>query len=63
MLRTLDRAWLEGGDSSWFGYERRLARFVPRASLVQRRLQDDWAEELAAPPQVIVSTSAMERPL
>ncbi|HEX4415468.1 MAG TPA: class I SAM-dependent methyltransferase [Lacipirellulaceae bacterium] len=39
--------------------ERRLARFAPRATVIQKRLQDDWASELNSPPNVIVSTSAI----
>jgi cyclopropane fatty-acyl-phospholipid synthase-like methyltransferase len=39
--------------------ERRFARFAPRATIVQSRLQDDWAAELKASPNVIVSTSAI----
>ncbi|HVT29007.1 MAG TPA: class I SAM-dependent methyltransferase [Lacipirellulaceae bacterium] len=39
--------------------ERRLGRFAPRASFVQRRLQDDWEADLRAAPDVIVSTSAI----
>jgi SAM-dependent methyltransferase len=39
--------------------ERRLQPFAPRASIIQRRLQEDWAAELPAAPDVIVSTSAI----
>ncbi len=39
--------------------EQRLERFGPRATLVQRRLQDDWATGLPTAPQAIVSTSAI----
>ncbi len=39
--------------------ERRFARFAPRATIVQARLQDDWAAELKSAPNVIVSTSAI----
>jgi tRNA (cmo5U34)-methyltransferase len=39
--------------------KRRLARFAPRAAIVQSRLQDDWTAELNVPPNVIVSTSAI----
>jgi tRNA (cmo5U34)-methyltransferase len=39
--------------------ERRFTRFAPRAAIVQARLQDDWAAELKASPNVIVSTSAI----
>src|ERR1700742_1679689 len=39
--------------------ERRLARVAPRATIVQSRLQDDWAAELKTSPNVIVSTSAI----
>jgi tRNA (cmo5U34)-methyltransferase len=39
--------------------ERRLARFPLRAAIVQSRLQDDWVAALNAPPNVIVSTSAI----
>lgn len=39
--------------------ERRLARFAPRATCVQSRLQDNWAARLDAAPNVIVSTSAI----
>jgi tRNA (cmo5U34)-methyltransferase len=37
----------------------RLARFGDRFELVEKRLQDDWAAELPATPQAIVSTSAI----
>jgi SAM-dependent methyltransferase len=39
--------------------ERRLARFGPRVKLIERRLQDNWASELATAPQAIVSMSAI----
>ena len=39
--------------------ERRLRPFTSRATLVQRRLQDNWAADLAAAPDAIVSTSAI----
>jgi tRNA (cmo5U34)-methyltransferase len=39
--------------------ERRLARFAPRAAVVQCRLQDDWAAQLKTAPNAIVSTSAI----
>jgi tRNA (cmo5U34)-methyltransferase len=39
--------------------ERRLQRFAPRATFIRRRLQDDWAADLADPPNVIASTSAI----
>src|SRR4051812_46495849 len=39
--------------------ERRLRPFAPRATFIERRLQDDWAAALAAAPNVIVSTSAI----
>lgn len=39
--------------------ERRLRGFASRVKFIQRRLQDDWAVELSAAPDVIVSTSAI----
>jgi cyclopropane fatty-acyl-phospholipid synthase-like methyltransferase len=39
--------------------ERKLQPFASRTSFIQRRLQDDWARELAEPPNVIASTSAI----
>jgi tRNA (cmo5U34)-methyltransferase len=39
--------------------ERRLARFAPRATIVQSQLQDGWTTQLKASPNVIVSTSAI----
>lgn len=39
--------------------ERRLRPFAPRATCIQRRLQDDWSADLPAAPDVIVSTSAI----
>lgn len=39
--------------------ERRLQAFASRASIIRRRLQDDWSPELPASPNVIVSTSAI----
>lgn len=37
----------------------RLRRFGDRAAFVCRRLQDDWSDVLARPPQAIVSMSAI----
>jgi hypothetical protein len=39
--------------------ERRLHRFSDRSVLIQHRLQDDWTTRLPAPPQAIVSISAI----
>jgi tRNA (cmo5U34)-methyltransferase len=39
--------------------ERRLARFGDRVTLVEKRLQDDWAAELTTPPDALVSMSAI----
>lgn len=39
--------------------ERKLARFAPRAAFMESRLQGNWAAELNAAPNVIVSTSAI----
>ncbi len=39
--------------------ERRLRPFGPRATFIQRRLQEDWMSDLPAAPDVIVSTSAI----
>jgi SAM-dependent methyltransferase len=39
--------------------ERRLHEFAARVAFIKRRLQDDWAAELSAAPDVIVSTSAI----
>jgi len=39
--------------------ERRLARFGDRVTLVEKRLQDDWAAELPVAPDAIVSMSAI----
>jgi tRNA (cmo5U34)-methyltransferase len=39
--------------------ERRLQRFGDRAQFVQKRLQDDWAVDMPAKPQAIVSMSAI----
>ncbi len=39
--------------------ERRLRTFGHQATFVQRRLQDEWAADLAEAPDVIVSTSAI----
>jgi SAM-dependent methyltransferase len=37
----------------------RLSRFSGRFELVEKKLQDDWSEELPGAPQAIVSTSAI----
>ena len=39
--------------------ERRLIPFGPRATLLKRRLQEDWPADLTAAPHVIVSMSAI----
>ena len=39
--------------------ERKLARFAPRAAFMESRLQGNWAAELNAAPNAIVSTSAI----
>ena len=39
--------------------ERRLARFGDRVTLVEKRLQDDWAAELTTAPDALVSMSAI----
>lgn len=39
--------------------ERRLGRFGDRVTLVERRLQDDWAAALPQAPSALISTSAI----
>ena len=39
--------------------ERRLARFADRTTLIEKRLQDDWATELPTTPGALVSMSAI----
>ena len=39
--------------------ERRLARFAERVTLVQARLQEDWAEQVPQPIDAVVSMSAI----
>jgi cyclopropane fatty-acyl-phospholipid synthase-like methyltransferase len=62
VLRQFDRARVTIVDQSepfLALAERRLQPFAPRFSIVQRRLQDDWAGNLATAPNMIVSTSAI----